>query len=91
MVINLRLRKRPAAPITPVASNRKVEGSGVAWGLTQGALGVPMETLLVSSVTAPFCANALPHLMLAPVVRVMQPKNKASLCVTTLIAGLFCK
>jgi hypothetical protein len=58
----------PAAIAPPVANRAMVPGSGV---VPKPTAQLPVSTLLVSMVTAPFRAIALPQLMLAPVFRVM--------------------
>ncbi|MEH2376228.1 MAG: hypothetical protein V7K15_24865 [Nostoc sp.] len=61
----MKANNRPTSPEPRTPSNES--GSGTSRGFGSQTL----ETLLVSSVTAPFCAKALPHSMFAPVVRVM--------------------
>src|SRR5579864_2097876 len=69
----MRIFRRPApAKITkPVPSKPKVPGSGTVDVPPPLLLPQPPPMVLLSKVTAPFLANALPQPMVAPVFRVM--------------------
>ena len=73
---------KPTLRRNPVPSNEAVPGSGVVTLVGVSQLGVSMETVFVSSVTAPLRAKALPHPIFAPVFRVMlvRAKNIALEC-----------
>jgi len=63
-------RLRATKPAIPVPISSNVPGSGVG-DVLEMLLLQPVEMVLVSSVTAPLAAKALPQPIVAPVFRVM--------------------